>query len=274
MMSMKTELLEALVHQCAREVLSQIEEEANASKLKSSGIGKGDDKEPVKQKITVNPFIKGKKKKVNITKINEEEEPQDPSKGPEAAAPATPEPTKPEEPKPEEPKSEEPKPETPPPRIPKGASVLNPKDKSKLQPIRWQGRDESSIERTLHQIAVSIGGARTKVSLGAKRLAREVVVNPSSTAFFYFGKTDPESEEIFLMADKSLNIAKDDSIQPGDLTGAPSLSPPNPALNYGSMNDKEYTDYMNTRHLAKPRYGIDEGAKGLIKKMVNQILDS
>jgi hypothetical protein len=263
-MNMRTELLEALVQQCVREVLDQIGEEANASKIKSSGIGKDDNKQPAKQKVIVKPFIKGKKKKVNIKKLNEEEEPKDPSKGPEAAAPSSPKPAKPEEPKPEEPAQ----------RIPKGASVLNPKDKSKLQPIRWQGRDESSIERTLHQVAVSIAGSRTKVSLGAKRLAREVVANPSATAFFYFGKTDPESEEVFLMADRSLQIAKDDSVQPGDLTRTPVSTIPPGYLNYGSMNDDEYTNYMNTRDQAKPRYGIDEGAKGLIKKMVNQILDA
>ena len=107
-MNMRTELLEALVQQCVREVLDQIGEEASASKIKSSGIGKDDNKQPVKQKVTVKPFIKGKKKKVNITKINEEEEPKDPSQGPEAAAPTTPEPAKPEEPKPEEPNEENP----------------------------------------------------------------------------------------------------------------------------------------------------------------------
>jgi hypothetical protein len=288
-MNMRTELLEALVHQCVREVLDQIGEEANASKLKSSGIGKDDNKPPVKQKVTVNPFRKGKGFKKNIKKLNEEEEPQDPSKGPEAAAPSSPEPAKSEEPKPEEPKPEEPKPEEPAQRIPKGASVLNPKDKSKLQPIRWQGRDESSIERTLHQVAVSIAGSRTKVSLGAKRLAREVVANPSATAFFYFGKTDPESEEVFLMADRSLQIAKDDSVQPGDLTGTPVV---HPAANYTSHTwdepphevnpDNKYAGWISRGKraiTATPRYGVDEpelneSAAKLIKQVVNKILDS
>lgn len=278
MITMKTELLEALVRQCVREVLGQIEEESNASKLKSSGIGKEDGKEPVKQKITVKPFKTGKKSKVNITKINEEEVPQDPSteKGPETPpeepkAPETPEvPSAPETP--EEP-SEKPQ------RIPKGAVLLNPKDKSKLQPIKWVGRDESSIERTLHQTAASVAGPRTKVSLGAKRMARELVSNPNTTAFFYLGKTDPESEEIFLMADKSLQVAKEGSVQPGELTGTPTLSPPSPTLNFGGMTDDEYTTYMNQRDQAKPRYGIDapepfnESATKLIKRMVNQILD-
>lgn len=282
---MRTELLEALIRQCVVEVLDQIEED-QVSKLKSSGIGKADGKEPVKQKIPVKPFKTGKKQKVNITKLNEEEEKPDdkkpeekpaepsPEKGPEAAAPSAP--ATPPSPTPEEPKAPaaaEPPPEKPQ-RIPKGASVINPKDKSKLDPIKWMGRDESSIERTLHQVAVSMAGPRTKVSLGAKRMAREAIANPNLPIYFYFGKTDPESEEIFLMADKSLQIAKDDSVQPGDLTGTPVSTPPPSHPNYGAMSDDEYTTYMNQRNLPKPRYGIDEGAAKLIKRMVNQILDS
>ena len=305
MITMKTELLEYLVRQCVREVLDQVEEEANASKLKSSNIGKGDGKEPAKQKVTVKPFIKGKKSKVNITKLNEEEVPPDPSaeQGPEAGAQSEPEPVKPEEPttpeKPEEP-TEKPQ------RIPKGALLLNPKDKSKPEPIKWQGRDDASIERTLHQAAASIVGSRTKVSLGAKRMARELVANPNTTAFFYFGKIDPESEEVFLLADKSLQIAKTNSIPSGELMGTPVVSrPPAKYRSYTgdegdeppppSNPDNKYSGWMTRGKIAPtatPRYGIDEpepptetpryaidehelneSATKLIKRMVNQILD-
>ena len=272
-MKIRTELLEYLIRQCVVEVLDQIEEEADASNLKSSGIGKGDDVKPVKQTVTVNPFRKGKGFKKNIKKLDESENPElggdvAPPQGGQGTGdqPAVPK----DEPKPEEPKPEEPNPEEQPQRIPKGAVLLNPKDKSKLQPIKFQGRDEFSIERTLHQVAVSISGPRTLVSLGAKRMAREVISNPNSTVYFYIGKMDPESDEVFLMADKSLKIAKDNSVQP---TGV-SLSTPSPTLNYGNMTDDQYTTHMNSRDKAKPRHGIDEGASNLIKKMVNNILDS
>ena len=279
MITMKTELLEYLVRQCVREVLDQIEEEANVSKLKSSGIGKGDDKEPAKQKTSVPVnFKKGKGFKVNVKKINEEEEPTGDMAPPADGQGTADQPPVPkEEPKPEKPEE----PAEPPPPMAKGAVIINPKDKSKLNAIKWMGRDESSIERTLHQTAVSIAGSRTKVSLGAKRLAQEVMANPNSTVYFYIGKMDPESEEVFLMADKSLQIAKDDSVQPGELTGTPAVGtlPPNYG-SYGGMNDREYEDYMNTRYKAKPRYGIDEpaalneSAKSMIKKAVNKILGS
>ena len=304
---MKTELLEALVRQCVREVLDQVQEEANASKLKSSGIGKDDNKQPDKQKKTIPvQFKKGKGFKPNIKKLNEEEDPnaekkpedkpedkpegnpQEPSpeKGPEASAPAVgsndpPAPATPAPPTTPGDQAAPPAamPQEKPMRIPKGASVINPKDKSKLNPIKWMGRDESSIERTLHQVAVSLAGSRTKVSLGAKRMAREAVANPNINVFFYLGKTDPESEEVFLMADKSIQIAKDDSVQPGDLTGTPVNTPPPAHLNYGAMSDDEYTNYMNTRNQATPRYGIDEpelneSAAKLIKQVVNKILDA
>ena len=292
-MKIRTELLECLVQRCVREVLDQINEDADVSKLKSSGIGDGDDKEPVKQKVTVNPFKKGKK---NVTKINEEEDkpenkpddkskdpsqdPSSPEKGPEAAA------TPPTPPTPDA--AATPSLINTPPRIPKGASVINPKDKSKLTSVKWTGHDESSVERVLHQVAVSMAGSRAKVSLGAKRMGREAARNPKLPIYFYFGKMDPESEEIFLMADKSLQIAKDDSVQPGDIMGTP-VSTPSPNLNYTAMTDQDYETHMKRRNLPSPRYGIDdpadmddpanpanigEGAKKLIKKMVNQILNS
>ena len=37
--------------------------------------------------------------------------------------------------------------------------------------------------------------------------------NPSAApTFVYIGKLDPDSEEVFLMADKSLQVAKDESV--------------------------------------------------------------
>jgi hypothetical protein len=288
-MKIRTELLEYLVRQCVVEVLDQIEEEAKDSKLKSSGIGKGDDVKPVKQKIGVKPFRTGSKKNVNIKKLDESENPElagdmaPPGDGQGTGdQPAVPK----DDPNPKEPMPKEPTPEEPPQRIPKGAVVLNPKDKSRLDPIKWQGRDESAIERTLHQVAVSTAGPRTKVSLGAKRMAREAVTNPSINVFFYIGQMDPESDEVFLMADKSLQLAKDGSVNPGELTGSPTAMPPNKSLNYTNMTAADYEDHMNRRNLPAPRYGVDEpestgepeaigeGAAKLIKKMVNQILDS
>lgn len=295
-MNMRTELLETLVRQCVREVLDQIEEEVNVSTIKSSGIGKQDGKEPAKQKIPVKPFKAGGKQKVNIKKINEADEQDDPDKDPKdtpptdtdpsaeppvsAQSPAQPSaptepPAQPSTPAPTAPAAAE-KPEEPaepPPPAKKGALVINPKDKSKLQPITWQAKDEASIERTLHQVAASIAGSRTKVSIIAKRLAREIVNNPNTSAYFYFGKMDPESDEIFLMADKSLQIAKEDSVQPSEIVGSPVSGVIPHHLNYTAMTDDEYETYMKQRNRATPRYGgIDETAVKMIKKAVNQIL--
>jgi hypothetical protein len=129
---------------------------------------------------------------------------------------------------------------------------------------------------------VSVIGPRAKVSLGAKRLAREAASNPNAKIFFYFGKTDPESEEVFLMADKSLQIAKDESVDPSELQGVPSSQPSNPddisadydRHNLNHMDDRQYNAYQAQKIRGTPRYGIDEQTHQMIKKAVNKILDS
>jgi len=156
----------------------------------------------------------------------------------------------------------------------KGPVVINPRDKSKLEPVRFQGRDEASIERTLHSIAAKVAGPRTKVSLGAKRLARQAAGNPGTAVFFYIGKTDPESEEVFLMADKSLQIAKDESVQPSEIQGVPAAFPA--AIGAGEeipSDDPHHFQFMTGKVRPKPRYGIDEATEKLIKQAINQILD-
>ena len=115
-MTMKTELLEALIRQCVREVLDQVDEEKEATdpKLTSSGIGKGGEpkKVPVKWGKRTKFTVKPKK-----GKLNEEEE--DPNKNPEPVGnePAEPTPptSQPEEPQAAETPSTEPsgKPENP-----------------------------------------------------------------------------------------------------------------------------------------------------------------
>ena len=304
-MNIRTELLETLIRQCVNEVLDQVDERVGTDGKpidKSSDIGKGGKPTKIKPKwMKPTKFTVGVKK---TSKINEEEQGQEkkPDENPldKPAEPAS-EPSSQSEPKASEPKPEEPgkpsgEPESPegppmggpeepekselPPKAIKGAVFVNPKDKSKLDPkplAILRGQNDANIERILHRIATGIAGARAKVSIGAKRMAREVAKNPNASVFFYLGKMDPESDEIFLMADKSLNVAKDSSIQPGEITGAPITTLPPSYKSYGSMTDDEYETHRSTRNQATPRYGIDEplneSAKSMIKKVVNKILD-
>jgi hypothetical protein len=301
-MNIRTELLETLIRQCVNEVLDQVDERVDTDGKpidKSSGIGKGGKPTKVKPK-----WMKPTKFTVDVkktAKINEEEEgqekkpdenPMDKPAEPSSEPSSNPDPESPE-PKPEGPGEPSGEPSSPeggspmggpdepektelPPKAIKGAVFVNPKDKSKLDPkplAILRGQTDVNIERILHRIATGIAGARAKVSIGAKRMAREVAKNPNASVFFYLGKMDPESDEIFLMADKSLNVAKDESIQPGELTGAPVSTLPAFYKSFGSMTDDEYETHRQNRNQATPRYGIDESAKSMIKKVVNKILD-
>ncbi len=280
MNKMPTQLLKYLVQECTKEVLDQLiaEEKIRVSYRKDNEKAT---EVPIKHKIPVKTKVAKNSKfyvKPKVQMEAEEPAPTPEPEGPEAGGG--------EEPEAPMPKPSEPKAETPAPAS-KGPVVINPRDKSKLEPIRFQGKDEASIERTLHSIATKVAGPRTKVSLGAKRLARQAASSPGSAVFFYFGKIDPESEEVFLMADKSLQIAKDESVQPGELQGVPAAQPQTPPNapetdpdfyipgrhDLATKSDTEYDAYQASKIRGTPRYGIDESTQKLIKKAINKILD-
>ena len=268
MKKMPTQLLKYLVQECTKEVLDQLIQEKKI-KVKSHPDNEKAEEVPIKHKIPVKSKTeKNSRFYVQPKKVNEEEVPQDQNAG--ALAP-----TEPEMPEPKETPEPAEKPEAPVSTPPaKGPVVINPRDKSRLEPVRFQGRDDATIERTLHLLATKTAGPRTKVSLGAKRLAREAASNPGASVFFYFGKIDPESDEIFLMADKSLQIAKDDSVQPAEIQGVPAARPAEPEAGEEiPSDDPHHFQYMTGKIRPKPKYGIDEATQNIIKKAVNQILD-
>jgi len=270
MNKLPTKLLEYLVKQCTKEVLDQIAEE---QKLKIKFAKEKEKEIPIKHKISV-AGGKDVKFKPKVKKISESDEPE----AQQSAQPSTPSAqpsTQPTTPEPQEPETHEEPEQEPAPKPTTGPVLINPKDKSKLQPVKFIGRDESSIDRTLHDVASRIAGPKVKVSLGAKRLAREAASNPNAKIFFYLGKMDPESEEIFLMADKSLQIAKDESIQPTEIQGTASSSAIPASLNIAGMTDAEYDAYQaqKKRGGLTPRYGLSEKTEKLIKKAIHQILD-
>jgi hypothetical protein len=271
MNKLPTKLLEYLVKQCTKEVLDQIAEE---QKLKVKFAKEKATEVPVKHKIAAT-IGKDTKFKPKVKKLSESDEPEaqqsaqpsTPSSQPSSQPPKSKEPEQPEEPEAQE--------QEPVPPSTAGPVLINPKDKSKLQPVKFSGRDDGSIDRTLHDVASRIAGPKVKVSLGAKRLAREAASNPNAKIFFYLGKMDPESDEIFLMADKSLQIAKEESIQSSEIQGTPVLSGTPSSLNIPGMNDVEYDAYQaqQKRGGLKPRYGLSENAENIIKKAIHKILD-
>ena len=209
-----------------------------------------------------------------LTQIKEVDE--DPTKGapaPPAAGQGTAD--QPEIPKKDSPPEENPsEPETPPqsPEL-KGVKFVNPKDKAKLQTVRVQGNDDASIERSLHQQGARIAGSNVKVAISTSRMVKDALRNPNTAVYLYLGKYDPNSDEIFLMADKSLQVAKDGSIAAGEMTGSPvgSLAPSD--FHPDTAGSTEFAQRMSAQAGGTPRYGIDEKLIELIRKTINEVLD-
>lgn len=156
----------------------------------------------------------------------------------------------------------------------KGIVLVNPRDKSKLDKIEVNPNGDAAIERSLHRKAASLAGAKVKVALSAMRMVKDGLKNPNTTTYLYLGKYDPESDEVFLMADKSLQVAKDASVAPTEL-GAGTLSPPDQEDRFNPMTAgaNAFATRLSTAG-ATPRRGLEEEFKTLIKKMVNEILES
>lgn len=236
---MKQELLEALTRLCVREVLSQMREEEDKKETppEDTGDTKGAPAPPADDQGTADqPGVPSEK-----PDAEPEKKPDDDSSAPAGAAM-------------------------------KGVILVNPRDKSKLQqvPLKATG-DDASLERNLHRLAATLAGSNAKVSLQAQRMARDAVRNPTSSVYLYLGKYDPSSDEIFLMADKSLQVAKDGSIPPAELTGTPVSSIAPSDFNPMTASPGEFGARMQQKGQT-PVYGIDEQFRAVVKRMVHEIL--
>ena len=162
-------------------------------------------------------------------------------------------------------------PETPPSTNLKGVVFVNPKDKSKLQKISLKSGDDATIERTLHRIGAATAGNGIKVASATLRGVKDVLKNPNTTLYLYVGKYDPASEEMFLMADKSLNVAKESSVPVAELGGGVGELPSNTDELPPSAGE---IDQRLRGGGQTPVYGgVDETLRKVVKKMVNEILD-
>lgn len=166
-------------------------------------------------------------------------------------------------------------PETPPSVDLKGVMFVDPKDKAKLKKIAIKATDDAGVERELHSAGAKVAGSRIKVALSTSRLVKDAVKNPNTSVYLYLGKYDPNSDEIFLMADKSLQVAKDSSIPPSEM----GVSQPAYALRDPMGNGASPDDVAQNLAQATPAYSdrsakqdVDENLKRAIKKMVKEIL--
>lgn len=164
-------------------------------------------------------------------------------------------------------------PETPP--MPssnlKGVVLVNPRDKSKLQKVPLQATDDAALERDLHRLGATIAGPKIKTSLSTMRSVKDAIRNPNSALYLYIGKYDPDSDDLFLMCDKSLKIAKDSSVPPEGLV---TTSNPVQQSTFSPLtaSDDEFAQQISKGAQSVPP-PIDEVLRQSIKKMVDEMLD-
>jgi hypothetical protein len=171
-------------------------------------------------------------------------------------------------------------PETPPSPELKGVVLVNPRDKSKLRSVPLRFTNDAALERDLHRLGATIAGTGVKTALSATRAVKDAIKNPNSPAYLYVGKYDPNSDELFLMADKSLQVAKDASVPPSELTGA-SVSPIVPSEYDPLVASAGDVAQRMTAAGQTPRPEIpedpedteelNEGLKTAIKKMITEV---
>jgi hypothetical protein len=253
---MKPELLEYLVRTCTREVLKQVNEDKEGYFFRVKG-------RPA-------PIL-------SRAFVNEEEEtkgaPAPPADGQGTAdQPAVPknEPQTLNDPKADADAAAAKKPEPKPKQV-KGINIVNPRDKSKLQQVALKSKDDASIERELHRLGSSLAGSKVKVAISTMRAVKSA--NPNTPLFLYIGKYDPQSDELFVLADNSLQVAKDSSAEPESLTAAqPDYTAPVP-FNPTMATANDFGQRMANAGQTVPQ-PIDETIHKLVKQMVNSILDS
>lgn len=223
---MKPELLEFLIRECAKEVLTQLNEEEEtkgAAAPPADGQGTGDQ-----------PSV-----------------PLD---------------------EPDDTQQDQPEPEVPTSPDLKGIVLVNPRDKSKLQKMDLKRSDDATLERGLHRYAAQIAGSKVKVALSTLRQVRDAVNNPNGSLYLYIGKYDEASDELFLLADKSLQVAKDSSVPPTELQGAGSSYSPTAQFHPMTATSDEFAQNMTAGGRTVPQ-PVSENTRAAIKALVNQILD-
>lgn len=153
-------------------------------------------------------------------------------------------------------------PESPLGKVPSsGVILVNPRDTSKLQPLPLKFTDDAKLERDLFKVGSTIGGPRIKTSLNAVRSVKDAIQNPSSPVYVFIGKYDPDSDEVFVMADKDLNVAREESVTP-----TVSKSSPSDTFSPITADADEFANRLSSAGQT-PRSELDEIKKS-IKKMV------
>ena len=281
---MKKELLEYLVRHCVKEVLAQVSEGDSVTGPSDfykdekgywcKKCGSQGKKDSISGKITCIDSRCSNSGKIKL-KFKEVEDPTQGAPAPPEAGQGTADQAGIPSDKDTSTDTQLPsEPETPPvsPDI-KGIQLINPKDKARLEKVTLQGKDDATLERELHKIGAQRAGSRIKVAISTIRMVKDALRNPNTATYLYFGKYDPNSDEVFLMADKSLQVAKDSSVPSTEILGTPVTQVAPPDFDPLTANTPDFTQHVTTAGKPSPKYGIDETLSKTIKKIVNEILD-
>jgi len=97
-----------------------------------------------------------------------------------------------------------------------GIVLYTPSGEIREVPFRMWA-DDASIERTLHRVGSSIGGSKVKIAIQTMKKVKSGL-NDKTPTYIYIGKYDPSAEELFVFADRNLDVAKEESIKPDEHT--------------------------------------------------------
>ena len=167
----------------------------------------------------------------------------------------------------------------------KGVLFVDPKNKAKFIKVRFKpGATVSDIQNTLRDLAQTYMGNKPRVASDTYNLVAATAQNPNSELYLYVGKYDPESEELYLMADKSWKVAKDSSVSASEIPSKKYSDLPDDGFDpmtadaYGFGAKWRSRGYPGepvprTSELEDPQGYLQEQLRPIVKKMVNRILD-
>jgi len=126
----------------------------------------------------------------------------------------------------------------------KGIVLLTPEGELRSVPFR-QWADDASIERTLFRVGSSIGGKKVKIAISTMNKVRKGMSDKTPT-YVFLGKYDPNGEELFVMADRDLNSAKEQAAKPEEISGDESseINPDNQFITHAA-DDEQWGKHLS-----------------------------
>ena len=95
----------------------------------------------------------------------------------------------------------------------KGIYFINPKaPNAKPKKLAVQPLPDAQLERELYKLASAVAGPQVRVAANTLRSVKNVLTNPTFPVFLYVGQQDSESEEMYLLAAKTQQEARTNSV--------------------------------------------------------------